>query len=118
MSVSIGPWSVTRGPILPHRRQSKTSQKVDKAEDGSVGVSDAHYDDDILYVLIRADITTISDIYHWIKNGVRYSARAFQYTDENGVELTVRYWKNTVQYRIIGGDLAEMELPLRKEIAT
>ena len=118
MSVQIGPYTVTRAPILPHKRRSTTTQKVDKAEDGSVGVSEKHYDDDIIYAVIRCDIQTAYDLYHWIKNGVRYSSQAFSYIDEDAVSRTVRYWKQSVEYRIIGGDLAEMELPLRKEVAS
>jgi len=116
MSVIIGPYTIARGEILPADRESTTPQEVVVAGDGSVHVSDSNYDEHFIEMTLRDDITQLTNVVNYLRNGVRYRAIPFLVTDGFGTQYLVRYWDKKLRWKHPGAGLIELVLTLRVEV--
>ncbi len=117
MSITVGPYTVSRGEILPHDREAQTAQSVDEAEDDSVYVSERLNDVQFITARLRDNLTTIENVIYYIRNGVRYAAVPFWITDGFGRQWNVRYWGGkSIKWKYVGADLVEVNLKLRVEV--
>ena len=118
MAITIGPYTITRGEILPMERESRTAQNVEESEDGSVYVVERDYDEMFLKSRVKDSLSNIENLVYFLRNGVRYSAVPFFITDGFGRSWNVRYWGGrNIKWTMIGASLFEMNLVFRVEVA-
>lgn len=117
MAFKIGPYTVTRGALKPYKERSKTAQKVTVATDGQVVVNDVLYKEEFIEAKVVCLRTEGENIKGFLENGVRYSAIPFTLVDGFSRTVLVRYWGGTVEIAAYGGDLVELNLKFRKEVA-
>jgi len=118
MAITIGPYTIQRGEILPMDRESQTDQSVEEAEDGAVYVVEKDFDVMFLKASIKDSLNTVESLVYFLRNGVRYSAVPFFITDGFGRSWNVRYWggKN-IKWTMVGANLFSMSLVFRVEVA-
>lgn len=117
MALKIGPYTVTRGALLPYSMSGVTTQSVDEALDGSVVVVDAPYVARIFEATIQVPVNEAEDILGFIVNGARFSAVPFVVVDGYGTARLVRWWGGReIEQRLIASGIVEMTLKFREEV--
>ena len=113
----IGPFTVSRGSIVPYTIEHRTPQKVRIAGDGSVTVVERAYTNARFFrVKIRVDKDEASSIASFLVSGVGYRRQTFSFTDGYGDVFTVRYWDDTVRERAVVSGVVELDLLFRREV--
>ena len=116
--MKIGPFTVTRGSILPYEIWVTTPQSVKKASDGSVTVVEKPYTRELyLKVKIKVDKDEADQIESFITYGASFRRQTWTFQDGYGVDFTVRYWDDEIRKRVIrASNIVELSLLLRVEV--
>ena len=116
MALVIGPYTISRGAILPLEAESETDQIVNVDGDGGVVVTETTYHEQFLKMNIRGTLEEMEAIKGFIENGVRFRAVPFNVTDEWNNTYYVRFWNKKASWKLVAPGICEMDLLLRKEI--
>ena len=116
MAFTIGPYTITRGAIIPYETESQTDQSVNIDGDGGVVVTELPYSEQFMKVQIRGTVEEMEAVKGFIETGVRFSAVPFNVIDDWNTTHYVRFWGNKVTKKLIAPGICEMELLFRKEI--
>ena len=115
--MQIGPFTVSRGTMIPYVEDDRTSQVRKVAGDGSITVVEQGFASELFF---RAKIKVPRDEGTKIRDFLLakgYASETFTYIDGFGTSFTVRFWDRRVRRRNIGGSLVELDLLFRQEIA-
>jgi hypothetical protein len=111
----IGPYTVSRGTLLPWEEEAATKQKWNEALDGSVGVVD-----DYAVTFIKGHIIVpwpeAMDIKGFLENGMRFAATVFILEDSRGIQHSVRWWQKRVRAQERAVDQCKIDLLFRVEV--
>ena len=115
--MKIGPFTLSRGTLLPYTEERKTSQSTRVAPDGSVTVVDQIYTRETFF---RAKVRIPKDeadvIVGYLTDGVGFARDTFSLEDGFGVTFTVRFWDRRLRKKTISSNLIELDLLFREEI--
>jgi hypothetical protein len=116
MAFKVGPYTLTRGAIIPFETEGQTDQVVNTDGDGGVIVTEVPYSEQFLKAVIRGTVEEMEAVKGFIETGVRFSAVPFNIVDDWNTTWFVRFWGTKVTKKLIAPGLCEMELLFRKEI--
>lgn len=114
--MEIGPFTITRGTMIPYIEDERTSQVRKVAGDGSVTVVEQEFGEEQFFrAKIKVPRTEALQIRDYLK-AKRFAGETFTYKDGFGVSFTVRFWDRRVRRRNVAGGLTEMDLLFREEL--
>lgn len=111
----IGPYTVSRGTLVPYEMYSQSQQARIELMDGAVCVAE-DVDAQFMKATFRVPLEEAMNIQGYLRNSVRYSAEAFTITDDFGASWSVRYWDSKIGATVIGGSITEMVCLFRVEV--
>lgn len=115
--MKIGPYTVSRGAILPLTETTESEQTQTVMLDGSVAIFD-DWDCELKKVRIRVPRAEALNIRGFLRYGVRYAALPFEIQDDYGNTWWVRYWGGSkIDMETIVSNLVEMNLVFRVEVS-
>ena len=117
MSLTIGPYVVTKGALLPYEERGETGQTADIDGDGGVVVHEQPFDTEYIRAVIKCSVDEARAIGGYLRNGVRYRAIPFTLVDGFGTSCLVRFWDKRVRRKNLGGDRVSLDLLFRIEVA-
>jgi hypothetical protein len=114
--MQIGPYTITRGTMVPYQVDDETRQVKLEAEDGSVTVTEPAFNSvRFMRPKIKVPQAEAVEIANFLL-AVGYARDTFTYVDGFGTSHTVRYWDKKIRQRNIAGGLVEMDILLRREV--
>ena len=114
--MKIGPYTVSRGTMLPYIEEDRRTATVRTAADGSIVVTEQAFSSEVYFrVKIKVPRGEARDIRGFLR-GVGYARDTFTYEDGFGVAHTVRFMDSKIRRRNIAGGLVELDLLLREEV--
>lgn len=115
--MQIGPFTLSRGQIVPATTDYKTPQKTVLAYDGSVTVIDYGFpDEEFIRAKVRLPEDEADKIISFLRNGMGYARTAFSIVDGYGDTHVVRFWDRKIRKRVIASNVVELDLLFRKEV--
>jgi len=112
----IGPYTITRGAVLPYEEEFSSDQVIQKDGNGDVIVSGNDYTDSFLKVTISAEKELLDTIANFLKNNNRFAALPFTLVDGFGVTKLVRLWDNKFKKVYQGNNFGTIEIIVREEV--
>lgn len=113
--MKIGPYTVTRGQIIPFEEYSNSEQTRLVLSDGSAAVSD-DFDAEFKKVTIKVTRAEALNIRGFIRHAARYAAEAFEIYDDYGASWLVRYWDDRITMGTVASSTVEMVMIFRVEV--
>lgn len=113
--MTIGPYVISRGNLLPYDENLATKQHRAEADDGAVGVID-DWDVQTFRVKITVPRAEALNIRGYLRTGVRYAAIPFTLVDDFGTSWLVRLWDRNIKMRTKATNLVEMVMVFREEV--
>ena len=114
--MTIGPYVVSRGNLVPYDETVNTRQHRNEADDGTVGIID-DFDVQMFKVKIRVPRAEALNIRGYLRTGVKFAAIPFTLVDDYGSSWQVRFWDRKVLMRTTrGNSLVEMVMTFREEV--
>jgi hypothetical protein len=115
--MTIGPYTVTRGAMVPFTFEATSPQIAVETEDLEVVVAEKTANSvEYIRAVIKEPIDNGMNISNYLKYGVRFKAIPFTVQDDYGTTWLVRFWDRRVKRRHLGGDLVELDLLFRIEV--
>ena len=114
--MEIGPFTISRGTMIPYVAEFRTDQVRKKAADGSVTVVEQAFTEREEFFRAKVKIPRAEgeDLANFL-DAKGFARDTFTYKDGFGVSFTVRFWDRRIRKRYITGGLMELDLLFRKE---
>ena len=116
MSLTIGPYTMAKGALLPYEERDTTRQRFDITGDGGVVTHDVGYKEEFVRAIIKCPRDEGRAIAGFLTNGVRFRAMPFILVDGFGRSLTVRFWDKKLYKKYVQGAQVQMDLMFRIEV--
>jgi len=114
--MKIGPYTVTRGMIVPFDEYSNSEQTRLELSDGAVAISD-DWDTEFKKCTIKVSRGEALNIRGFLRRSARYSAEPFEIIDDYGTTWWVRYWDSKINMATAVSNIVEMVMVFRVEVS-
>ena len=115
--MTIGPYTITTGNLIPYSENVATNQIRQEAADYSTVIVDRPQVR-FLKGKFKVPRAEADDIERFLTWGVRFAATAFTVVDDFGTSWSVRYWDRVCKKKFVAADVVLMELTFRVEPVT
>ena len=116
MSITIGTITIAKGDLVPRDDEYRSRQGRQVDGDGGVVVHEPAFTEYLFTAKLKGLKDDIEDVAAYIRNTAKFSANTITVVDGYGVSRTMRYWGDTVKWRIVVSNIAEMTLLFRQEV--
>ena len=117
MSLKIGPFTVSRGALIPYNETFETDQTKMKDGDGGAVVVSRPYVNTMIRVTIKVPRDEARMIANYLAHNVKFAGLPLTLVDGLGTTRTVRFWDDKVNKKYLaGGSLVQMNLLFREEV--
>lgn len=115
--MKIGPYTVSRGSLIPYTVERRASQTRRKAADGSITVVEKpDRTERYFHTKIKVPRAEANKIADFLETGVGYARDTFTLVDGFGTSFTVRFWDGRVRERFVASNVVELDLLFRREV--
>ena len=115
MSLTIGPYVIEKGALLPYDEYTDTDQTSDKDGDGGIVVHRVPYREKFIRAVCKCSVDEARALEGFLTDGMQYKAITFVLVDGLGSERLVRFWDDRVRRKHLGGNRVELDLLFREE---
>jgi len=115
--MTIGPFTLSRGRLIPAKGSIETASDPIVASDGSVGGADDLYQTRMWEARLKLPRAEAANLVAYIANGLRFWRETVEVTD-SGITRVMRYWSRKVSWEQRGGEIVELTLPFREEVGS
>jgi hypothetical protein len=117
--MKIGPFTLSRGQLLPARYEGTTPQGRIIAADGSpVIVEHPYAKEEFLRVKVKLPKIEADTIAGYLEDGVGFARETTTIEDGYGKTFVVRYWDKRVRRTVVASNVVELDLLFRKEVTS